>query len=35
VTGKVIKYQDKWEIEVESPDQIKIVEEKETESAKK
>jgi hypothetical protein len=34
VTGKVIKYQDKWEIEVESPDQIKIVEEPRSDEAK-
>lgn len=35
VTGKVVKYQEKLEIEVELPSQIKIVEEEEAESAKK
>jgi DNA/RNA endonuclease YhcR with UshA esterase domain len=34
VTGKVIKYQEKLEIEVESPDQIKIVEDPKPEETK-
>jgi DNA/RNA endonuclease YhcR with UshA esterase domain len=34
VTGKVIKYRDKFEIEIESPDQIKIVEEPKSDEAK-
>jgi DNA/RNA endonuclease YhcR with UshA esterase domain len=34
VTGKIIKYREKFEIEIESPEQIKIVEENESETAK-
>jgi DNA/RNA endonuclease YhcR with UshA esterase domain len=35
VTGKVVKFQEKLEIVIESPDQIKIVEEKEEKEAGK